>query len=80
MTRWTLAISEETDRALRVFLAQNGGKKGDLSGFVENAVKDKLFHLTVEGIKERNSDFEQDELMNLIDEAVSSVQASPHYS
>jgi hypothetical protein len=79
MTRWTLVISEDTDRALRVFLARNGGKKGDLSEFVENAVKEKLFHLTVSGIKERNRDFEQDDLMNLFDEAITDVRAAtPH--
>lgn len=79
MTRWTLVISEDTDRALRVFLARNGGKKGDLSEFVENAVKEKLFHLTVSEIKERNQGVNQDELLNLIDGAISNVRAStPH--
>lgn len=70
MTRWTLVISEDTDKALRTFLAGTGGKKGDLSGFVEQAVRDKLFYLTVENMKKRNSVFDQNELMNLINEAV----------
>lgn len=70
MTRWTLVISDETDKALRTFLAQTGGKKGDLSQFVERAVRDKLFALTVEKIKQRNSAFDQAALMDMIDEAV----------
>jgi len=79
MTRWTLVISDETDKALRTFLAQTGGKKGDLSEFVEQAVRDKLFYLTVGNIKKRNSVHDQDELMNLINEAVVNVrQSAPH--
>jgi Ribbon-helix-helix domain len=79
MTRWTLVISDDTDKALRTFLAQTGGKKGDLSDFVEKAVRDKLFHLTVGNIKQRNSVFDQAELTNLINEAVVNVRTStPH--
>lgn len=37
-TRWNIAVSAETDQALRMFLAsQGGGRKGDLSRFVEEA-------------------------------------------
>ena len=52
--RWSIVIPEETDRALRSFLAQRGTKKGDISRFVEEAVQSHLLELTVEGIKERN--------------------------
>ena len=76
MIRWTLVISEDTDRALRVFLAKSGGKKGDLSEFVEKAVKEKLFGLTVSEIKDRNKNFDQDDLMTLIDEALVNVRAA----
>ena len=37
--RWNIAVSSEIDKALRVFLAQNDGRKGDLSKFVEEAVR-----------------------------------------
>ena len=37
-TRWTVTVSTATDRALRIFLAQRGLKKGDLSVFIEEAV------------------------------------------
>lgn len=75
-TRWTLVISEETDRALRTFLAQTGGKKGDLSNFVEEAVRVRLFDLTVDRIKERNRTADQQDIMDIIDEAVDHVRAA----
>ena len=39
MTRWNLSIPEKTDRAVRAYLARVGGKKGDLSKFVDKAVR-----------------------------------------
>ena len=50
-------------------------KKGDLSRFVDEAVRRQVFDLTVEEIKKRNADADQDELMRLIDEAVEQVGA-----
>ena len=38
-TRWTVSVSRDTDIAVRSFLAQRGMKKGNLSKFIENAVK-----------------------------------------
>ena len=29
--RWNVAVSPDTDRSVRVFLAGRGGRKGDLS-------------------------------------------------
>ena len=78
MARWTVVISDETDRALRTYLAQNGGKKGDISLFVEAAVKDRLFHLTTERIKERNSQYDQQVIMSVVEEAVESARAMRH--
>jgi hypothetical protein len=37
--RWTVKVSRETDTALRSYLAQRGMKKGDISKFVEEAVR-----------------------------------------
>lgn len=78
MTRWTVVISDETDKALRTYLAQNGGKKGDISLFVEEAVKDRLFHLTVSRIKERNRLYSQQMIMDVVDEAIESTRAICH--
>ena len=50
--RWNLAVSAETDQALRMFLAsQGGGRKGDLSRFVEEAVRAHILKLSVEQAK-----------------------------
>ena len=75
MTRWNLSISEETDRAVRTFLARNGGKKGDLSRFVDEAVRRRVFDLTVSQVKERNAGSEQREILGLIDDEVSAARA-----
>ena len=75
MTRWNLSIPEETDRAVRMFLARNGGKKGDLSRFVDEAVRRRVFDLTVSQVKERNADLDQREILGLIDEEVSAARA-----
>ncbi len=75
MTRWNLSISEETDRALRTFLARNGGKKGDLSRFVDEAVRRRVFDLTVSQVKERNAGLNQRESLGLIDDEVYAARA-----
>jgi hypothetical protein len=68
--RWSIVIPEETDRALRTFLAKRGTKKGDISRFVEDAVQSRLFELTAESVKERNRPHDQDEILEAINEAL----------
>jgi hypothetical protein len=68
--RWSIVIPEETDRALRSFLAKRGTKKGDISRFVQDAVQSRLFELTVESVKERNRPHDQDEILEAINEAL----------
>lgn len=75
MTRWTLVVSDETDRNLRVYLGQQGAKKGDLSKFVEQAVRERLFSETVDSVKERNAAFNQRDILEAVDEAVEAVRA-----
>ncbi len=75
MTRWNLSIPEETDRAVRTFLARNGGKKGDLSRFVDEAVRRRVLELTVSRVKDRNARYDQEELLDLIDEEVDAARA-----
>lgn len=75
MTRWTVMVSKETDIALRSFLAQRGLKKGDLSKFIEEAVKWRVFDLTRAEVREKFSDLPPDELQAMIDEAVLSVRS-----
>ena len=75
MTRWTLSIPDETDRTVRTYLARTGLKKGDLSRFVDRAVRRQVFGLVVQEIKERNADADPDELARLIEEAVEQARA-----
>jgi phage FluMu gp28-like protein len=75
MTRLTLVISEKTDAALRAFLGSIGARKGDLSKFVEEAVKDKIFRETVNRVKARNAEYDQQEIMDTIEEAVDWARA-----
>jgi len=69
--RWSVVVPEETDRALRSYLGKKGGKKGDISRFVDEAVQARLFELTVQDIKKRNRSYTQKEILDVIDEAVS---------
>ena len=75
MTRWNLSIPEETDRTVRIFLGRNGGKKGDLSRFVDEAVRRRVFDLTVQQVKDSNAGYDQQELLKLIDDEVDVVRA-----
>jgi hypothetical protein len=72
--RWPVKVSQETDRSLRSFLGQHGMKKGDLSRFIERAVRKEILTQTAADVKERNADLTGDELQALIDEAVAAVR------
>ena len=52
-----------------------GGKKGDLSRFVDRAVRQAVFWETVESVWERNKHLSADEAQSLADEAVAQVRA-----
>jgi len=73
--RWNITVSKDTDLTLRTFLGAQGAKKGDLSKFIEEAVRWRVFHRTVQNIKERNADTDPDELQRIIDGAVREVRA-----
>ena len=72
--RWSLSISPETDASLREYLGAQGMKKGDLSRFVKEAVRLRMFDATVQGIKQRNADQGDADLQALIDEALDAVR------
>jgi len=74
VVRWNVKVSKETDRALRSFLSSQGMGKGDLSKFIEQAVRAHVFHQTVQDIKERNAGADPDELQALIDATVCEVR------
>lgn len=69
--RWSLVVSRDTDQALRQFLAsQGGGHKGDLSRFVEEAVRSRILDLAATAAKADNATYSQAEIDNAIDEAL----------
>lgn len=76
LTRLTISWSKETDLALRSYLGSHGMKKGDLSKFVEDAVRWRLFDQTVAAIKHRNAETDPDELMDLIQQTIRDVRRS----
>ena len=73
--RWNLKVSKDTDLTLRTFLGAQGAKKGDLSKFIEEAVRWRVFHRTVQDIRARNADADPDEIQRIVDEAVQEVRA-----
>jgi hypothetical protein len=72
--RWNIKVSKETDLSLRTFLGAQGMKKGDLSKFIEDAVRWRVFHRTVQDIKARNANTNPEELQRIVEEAVREVR------
>ncbi len=69
--RWNIAVSPDMDQSVRMFIAaQGGGRKGDLSRFIEEAVRAYIFDRAVEQAKTASSNMGETELTDLIDEAV----------
>jgi len=68
-------VSKDTDIAVRSLLAQRGLKKGDLSKFIEDAVKWRVFDQTTTEVREAFVDLTLESLQDLIDEAT--APASP---
>lgn len=73
-TRITVTLSKETDLALRAFLGAQGMRKGDLSKFIEDAVRWRMFDQAVQGVKARNAALDPSDLQAAIDEACASVR------
>lgn len=69
--RWNIAVSPETDQSVRMLLAaRGGGRKGDLSRFIEEAVRAYLLEQAVEQAKAASADMGETEMQELIDEAL----------
>lgn len=70
-TRWNVAVSADTDKSLRMFLAsQGGGRKGDLSRFIEEAVRAHILELSAEQAKVANANVSEADLASMVDEAL----------
>ena len=73
-TRWNLVISEQTNVAVRTFLSQRGFKKGDLSAFVEEAVRWRVFDQVMGQAREGLDGLAPQEAESLLEEALSQVR------
>ena len=68
--RWTVKVSRDTDVALRSYFAQRGLRKGELSRFVERAVRKEMLAQTAAALKARNQDVPYARLQAIVDEAL----------
>ncbi|TAN52302.1 MAG: methionine repressor-like protein [Methylococcaceae bacterium] len=69
--RWNLVVSYDIDQALRQFLvSQGGGRKVDLSRFVEEAVKARILELAAAQAQQQNAGLSAEAVDQAIDEAL----------
>jgi hypothetical protein len=69
--RWNVAVSPEVDKSVRMFIAaQGGGRKDDLSRFIEEAVRAYLFERAADQAKAATTEMDETEVAALVDEAV----------
>lgn len=73
-TRWTVSVSKETDIAVRSFLALRGLKKGDLSKFIEEAVKWRVLDQTMAEARDKFADLPAEAVESVVDEAVTATR------
>jgi phage terminase Nu1 subunit (DNA packaging protein) len=70
-TRWNIGVSADTDQSLRLYLASHGGgRKGDLSRFVEEAVRAHILELTAAQAKAANAHVTESSLADIVEQAV----------
>lgn len=69
--RWNIAVSPDTDHALRTYLANQGGdRKGDLSRFIEGAVRAHILELSANEAKAANAAVNEADLTPIVAEAI----------
>ena len=77
--RWNIAVSPDTDQSVRMYLAgQGGGRKGDLSRFIEEAVRAHILELSAEQAKAANADVNEADLPSIVAEAVEWARSREH--
>lgn len=70
-TRWNLVVSRETDDSLRQVLAAEGrGRKGELSRFVEEAVRARILAVQADAAKRANADRTEAEIAGAVEGAL----------
>lgn len=76
-TRWTVSVSRRTDREVRRLLARRGLRQGDLSTFIEEAVKRRVLEETLADARAGFADLPSEEAERLIAEAVAATRQAP---
>jgi hypothetical protein len=74
-TRLTITWSKQADLILRSYRGAQGMKKGDISKFIEEAVRWRIFRDTVQGARAAFADVPADELQKMIDDAIEEARA-----
>jgi hypothetical protein len=69
-TQWNLVVDAETDRDVKEFLEEEGDGL-ELSRFVEEAVKMRLFQLSLAKARQASVHLSEEEVETLVDEALS---------
>jgi hypothetical protein len=70
--QWNLQVPTELDADLREFLKQERGSatEADVAAFVEDAVRDRIFDLTCQRVKARNTNLDPKFIEDVVDEAL----------
>ena len=77
--RWNIAVSPDTDQSVRMYLAgQGGGRKGDLSRFIEEAVRAHILELSAEQAKAANANVNEANLTEIVGEALEWARSREH--
>ena len=72
-------VSPETDQSVRMYLAaQGGGRKGDLSRFIEEAMRAHILDLSAEQAKAANAKVNEADLIAVVVEAVEWARSREH--
>lgn len=69
--RWNIAVSADTDQSVRAYLAGQGdSRKGDLSRFIEEAVRAHILELSADQAKAANVDVTEADLSAIVAESL----------
>lgn len=71
-TQWSLQVPKQLDDDLRKFLSKGKGDatEAEITAFVEDAVRDRIFELTCEAVKVRNTGIDPEFIESAVDEAL----------
>jgi len=74
--RWSVSVPKETDASVRQYLAKAGLRSDQLSDFVADAVRWRLFDLNVSASRAANADKSDEEIEAAIQQALEETRKS----